>query len=139
MGRYKRGLAGDDAQNVGFLQDQQVFAVDLDFRAAPLAEQDAVAGLDVESDGFALVIAGARADSDDFAFLRLFLGGVGDDDATLGLGFGLDATNDDAVVSAVRSLASVRIRSTEPVLATLEDVFLAAADKKAEDAVRGGS
>jgi ABC-2 type transport system ATP-binding protein len=48
-------------------------------------------------------------------------------------------TNDDAVVSAVRSLPSVRIRSTEPVLATLEDVFLAAADKKAEDAVRGGS
>jgi ABC-2 type transport system ATP-binding protein len=48
-------------------------------------------------------------------------------------------TSDDAVVSAVRSLASVRVKSTEPVEATLEDVFLAAADKKAEEAVRGGS
>jgi ABC-2 type transport system ATP-binding protein len=48
-------------------------------------------------------------------------------------------TSDEAVVSAVRSLASVRVKSTEPVEATLEDVFLAAADKKAEEAVRGGS
>jgi ABC-2 type transport system ATP-binding protein len=47
-------------------------------------------------------------------------------------------TSDDAVLAAVRSLSSVRVKSTEPVLATLEDVFLAAADKKAEDAVRGG-
>ena len=47
-------------------------------------------------------------------------------------------TSDDAVLAAVRSLSSVRVKSTEPVLATLEDVFLAAADKKAEEAVRGG-
>src|SRR5690606_803844 len=33
------------AQDVGFLHDDQVFAVDLDLGAGPLAEQDAVAGL----------------------------------------------------------------------------------------------
>ena len=78
----------DDAQDVGLLHDQEILAVDLHFAAGPLAEQDAVAGLDVEGDELALLVAGARADGDDFAFLRLFLGGVGDDDAAGGLLFG---------------------------------------------------
>src|SRR5262249_5407865 len=43
-------------------------------------------------------IASARTDGDDFAFLRLFLGGVRNDDATLGLFFRLDAAYDDAVM-----------------------------------------
>lgn len=46
---------------------------------------------------------------------------------------------DDAVLSAIRALPSVQLRAVEPVLATLEDVFLAAADKKAEQAIRGGA
>ena len=46
----------------------------------------------------AALVAGARADGDDLALLRLLLGGVGDDDAALGLLFGLDALDDDAVV-----------------------------------------
>ena len=48
------GLA-DDAHDVGFLHDEKVFAVKLDFSARPLAEQDAVAGLDVESDELAVL------------------------------------------------------------------------------------
>jgi hypothetical protein len=35
---------------------------------------------------------------DDFAFLRLFLGGVGNDDAGLRLLFAFEAANDDAVM-----------------------------------------
>ena len=46
----------------------------------------------------ALVVTNAGADGDDFAFLRLFLGGVRNDDAALGLGFSLDTADDDAVV-----------------------------------------
>jgi hypothetical protein len=50
----------------------------------------------------ALILAvfglGAGADGNDFAFLRLFLGGVGDDDAASGLFFGFDAANEHAVV-----------------------------------------
>jgi hypothetical protein len=38
----------DDAHDVAFLHDQQVFAVDLDPCARPLAEQDAIASVDVE-------------------------------------------------------------------------------------------
>src|SRR3546814_11909780 len=90
--------SGDDAEDVRFLHDQQLFAVDLDFGARPFAKQDAVAGLDVERGDLAVVGAGARTNGDDFAFLRLFLGGVGDDDAASRLFFGFDTANKPAVV-----------------------------------------
>ncbi len=78
-------LGFDDAHDIAFLHDQQVFAVDLDLGAGPFAEQDAVAGLDVERLDLAGIVARAGTYGDDFAFLRLFLGGVGNDDAALGL------------------------------------------------------
>ena len=43
-------------------------------------------------------VAGAGAGGDDFAFHRLFLGGVGDDDAAGGLFFGIQPADHDAVV-----------------------------------------
>src|ERR1700730_1194287 len=88
----------DDSHDVGLLHDQEIFAIELDFGAGPLAEQDAVALLDVERNERALLIAGARANGDDLAFHRLFLGGVRNDDATLGLAFFLDALDHDTVV-----------------------------------------
>src|SRR5215218_2577956 len=65
--------SADDPEDVAFLHDDQVFAVDLDLGARPFAEQDAVAGLDVERGHLAFVRASARTDRDDFAYLRLFL------------------------------------------------------------------
>jgi hypothetical protein len=44
----------------------------------------------------------AGADGDDFAFLRLFLGGVGDDDPALGRGFFFDALHEDAVAQGTK-------------------------------------
>ena len=87
-----------DAHDVGFLHDQEILAVDLDLGAGPLAEQHAVAGLDVERDELAALVAGAGANGDDLALLGLFLGGVGDDDAALGLLLRLEAADDDTVV-----------------------------------------
>src|SRR5713226_6327045 len=88
-------LAGfvDDAHHVGFLHDDQLFAVQLDFRARPFAEQNAVALLDVDRMQLAVLAAGARTDGDDLALHRLFLDGVGDDDAARGLCIGLDAAH----------------------------------------------
>src|SRR6476646_8033806 len=88
----------NNAQNIAFLHDDQVFTVDLDLGARPFAEQDLVAGLDVERRDLAVVRTGARADRDHFAFLRLFLGGIGDDDPARGLLVGLDSANEDAVM-----------------------------------------
>ena len=98
-----RGLL-DDAHDVGLLHDEELLAVELDLGAGPLAEQDAVAGLDVERLNLAALVAGAGADGDDLALLRLFLGGVGNDDAALGPLLGLDAADDDAVVQWTESM-----------------------------------
>src|SRR5262249_9289190 len=62
--------AFDDAHDVAFLHDHQVFAVDLDLGARPLAEQHAVADFHVEGNELALLIAGAGAGGDDLAFHR---------------------------------------------------------------------
>src|SRR5438270_3673492 len=85
------------AQDVAFLHDDEVFTVDLHLGARPFAEQDLVAGLDVERRDLALVGLGAAADGDDFALLRLFLRGIGNDDPAGGLFIGLDAADEDTV------------------------------------------
>ncbi len=50
----------------------------------------------------AALIAGAGADGDDFALLRLLLGGIGDDDPAFALVFGIDATHDDTVMQRAK-------------------------------------
>src|SRR5690606_10288130 len=90
------------AQDVGFLHDDQVFAVDLHFAARPLAEQDAVASLQLQGDELAVFVTDAGAHGDDFAFLGLFLGGVGDDDPALGLGFFFNALDQHAVAERTK-------------------------------------
>src|SRR4051812_20203087 len=74
---------GDDAHHVGFLHDDEVFAIELHFGARPFAEQDAVADLDVDRDQLAGIVAAAGTDGDHFAFGRLFLSAVRNDDAAL--------------------------------------------------------
>src|SRR5882762_1305023 len=94
----RRGAALDDAHDVGFLHDDEVLAIELDLGARPFAEQHAVARLDVERMQGAVLAAGARADGDDLAFHRLFLGGVGNDDAASSLLVLLDTADQDAVL-----------------------------------------
>src|SRR4029078_9164315 len=72
--------SADDPEDVAFLHDDEVFTVDLDFGARPFAEQDLVAGLDIQRRDLAVVGPGPGADRDHFAFLRLFLRGIGNDD-----------------------------------------------------------
>src|SRR5918998_3200690 len=90
LARLRAGLL-DHAHDVGLLHDEELLAVDADLRAGPLAEQDAVADLDVERLDLAVLVPRAGADGDDLAFLRLLLGGVGNDDAALGPLLGLNA------------------------------------------------
>src|SRR5271157_1323343 len=98
LGKGRLGGAFQDAEDFFFTHDQEVFAVDLDFGAGILAEQHAIARLHVEGEGFTLVVGLASAGGDNFAFLRLVLGTVGDDDATPG-GFSLfHTTNYNSVM-----------------------------------------
>jgi hypothetical protein len=93
-----RGSAFDDAQNVGLLHDHEFFPIDLDLAARPFAEQDAVAGLDVERVDLAVLAPGTGARSDDLALHRLLLCGIGNDDPAGGLLILLDAANQDTVM-----------------------------------------
>src|SRR6266446_6350024 len=88
----------DDAHDVAFLHDHQVFAVELDLGARPFSEQHAVAALDVERVQLAILVARARANGDHFALHRLFLRCVGDENAAGALRFRLDTADQDAVL-----------------------------------------
>src|SRR6516162_870501 len=66
----------NDPENIALFHDGEFFAVDLDFRARPFAEQHAVAGLDVERNELPVLVAQAGAGGDDLALHRLLLGGV---------------------------------------------------------------
>src|SRR5437016_6318788 len=93
----------DHAHDVGFLHDHQVFAIELDLGARPFAEQHAVAAFDVERMQLASLVALAGANCDDFAFHRLFLSRVGDENTAGGLRLRLDTTDQDAVLQWTQS------------------------------------
>src|SRR6185503_11465651 len=78
--------------------DQELCAIDLDLGARPLAEQDAVAFLEVQRDDLAILAASAGPYGNDLALLRLLGGGIGNDDAPGGLGFAVDAAQGHAIV-----------------------------------------
>src|SRR3954462_3396220 len=96
------GLLGfgvvDDRKDFVLAHDEVFLAIELDLLARVLAEENAVAGLDVERDALAVVLDLAGAGRDNFALLGLFLGGVGDDDAADFLFAFLCALDNDAVV-----------------------------------------
>src|ERR1700732_3686106 len=94
--------SGDDAQDVALLHDEKILPVDLDFGARPFAEQNLVAGLDIERWELATFIAAAGPHRDDLAFLGLLLGGIGDDDPTLGLFLAFETSDHDAVVQRTK-------------------------------------
>src|ERR1035441_8624873 len=93
-----RGRAREHAQYFFFAHDDEVFAIDLDFGAGILAEQNAVAFFYIEGTNLAFFADLAFAGGDDFSLHRFVFGGVGDDDsATSGVGF-FYPTDQDAVM-----------------------------------------
>src|SRR5690606_21963937 len=103
------------------LHDQELLAIELDLGAAPLAEQHAVADLDVERDDLAGLVAGARPDGDDLALLGLLLGRVGNDDAARGLLFRVDPLDHDTVMQGteLHEASSIEINMVKPCPAAL--------------------
>src|ERR1700730_3371896 len=101
----------EHAHDVGLLHDEELFAVDLALGARPLAEQHPVAGLQIDGNELARLVAAARPDGHHLALLGLLLGGVGDDDAALGLLLGIDALHDHPVVQVTKLLHANSTRS----------------------------
>src|SRR3954470_17064257 len=95
-------LGLDLGEDVGLAEHEQILAVDLDLGAAVLGVEDLVALRDVERNALlALVVVTAVADGDDLALLRLFLGGVGEDDAAGGRLLLLDRPHDEPVAQGL--------------------------------------
>src|SRR5262249_23001990 len=88
----------DHAHDVALLRDDEVLAINLDFRSGPLSEQNPIADFDIERLYLAIIAPDARPSGDDFPFHRFFLGGIGDDDAAYGLLLLLDAADEDAIL-----------------------------------------
>src|SRR6266851_669494 len=92
------GRLGQHRQDFVLAEDQNILTIDLDFGPGVLSEEDLVAHLDVQGDLGAVLQDPAVAHRQDLALLGLLLGGVGNDDPSLGRLLLLDAANDQAVV-----------------------------------------
>lgn len=88
----------DDREDIAAVDDEVLFAVELEFCSAPLAEDDAVAGFDIEGDAGAGVGHGAVAYGEDGGELWFFGGGFWEVDACGGLGFCGVAFYEDFIV-----------------------------------------
>src|SRR5687767_8299705 len=75
----------DDREDVVFLHEQQLVAVDLKILAGPGGEDHAIAGLHLQLAAGAVIEQLAVADADHHAALRLLFGSVGQQDAAGGL------------------------------------------------------
>src|SRR5579872_1338630 len=93
-----RLLAFNHGHNVFLSHDDQLLAVDPDFRAAVLAEEDLVADLDVERTDLAVFENFAVADRDDLSLDRLLSRRIGNDDAARGGTLLLQTLDDYAVM-----------------------------------------
>src|ERR1700761_1898735 len=97
------GSAGDDAHDVGLLHDQKFLTIQLHLGAGPFAEQDLVAVFDVERHKLPGFVTGSGPNGDNFAFHRLFLGCVGDDNPASGLFFSGQAPDNDPVMQGTET------------------------------------
>src|SRR3954464_13748571 len=104
------------AHDVALLHDQEIDSVDLDLGARPLAEQHAVADLEVDWNKLSRLVAAAGADGDDFALRRLLPDGIGNDDATGRLVLGIEALDDDTVVERTKFHGCLPVRSGQSAL-----------------------
>src|SRR3954462_6147387 len=88
----------DDAHDVAIPHDQILGPLDLDLRARPLAEQHAVATLEIDGGDFPGLIAAAWTDGDHLSLRRLLFGGIRDDDSACALAVRIEARKHHAVV-----------------------------------------
>jgi len=96
-GLQRRGLL-DHAQEVRFFDDDELFAVELDFGAGALAEEHAVADFDIQWMDLTVLRAGARAGRDNLVLDGLLLCRVGNKDATYRFLFRGDAPDHDEIL-----------------------------------------
>src|SRR5438876_8894994 len=88
----------EDAEDVFLLHDEVLLAAQRDLAAGVLAEEDPIALFHREGELLAVLGHSAGPDRDHFAFLRLLLRGVGNDDAAMLVVLLRDASDEHAVM-----------------------------------------
>src|SRR5579862_6976928 len=91
-------LSLQDREDVVLADDEALFSVDGHFGPVVLAEQDAIADLQVWLAHGPVLLSLPVADGQHLALRGPFLGGIRDDDSSAALFFFLDAPNDDAIL-----------------------------------------
>ena len=84
-------------KNVAFSQQQVVFVTNADFVASVGTENDLVAFFDRQGHSFALIIDVTITHSDDFAALRLALGGIRQNNTACRCFFSFGSLEDHAI------------------------------------------
>src|SRR5262249_8101244 len=97
----RRSASADDAEDVLFLEDHVVLAAELHLGAGPLAVDHLVADLHARLQQTAILQPLALANRHDLALHGLFLGGVGNNEASLGAGFGSQWLEQQTVVQGL--------------------------------------
>src|SRR6266478_4354666 len=106
-------LGAENAENVLLLHDQVLLAVQGDLAARVLAEQHAIAGLDVQGGLLAVLADRAFADGEDLALLRLFLDPLDQDAVVERVQGGLQCLGHGADTSSFRCVRRSRRGSGE--------------------------
>lgn len=76
----------------------------LDGRTTKLRNQNLVTGLNGRSNALSIAVKGTGANSENLGFVEFLDGGLGEEDATGGLGLGLDALDEDAIEEGCEGL-----------------------------------
>src|SRR5205809_6852022 len=97
LGRHFGGRI-QNSEDFVLAHDHVLVAIQLDVAAGILSEKDAISDFDVEWNQLPVFQALALPDGDDFAFLWLLFGGVGDNDTAPNRFLLLDPFDDNAIV-----------------------------------------
>jgi hypothetical protein len=92
----------DYCEHIFLAHKENLIAIELELIAGVAGEKDGVTLLELEGLAFAVLENLAIANGEDAAHLGLFLGGIGEDDATLGLLASFLALNHDAVAERLQ-------------------------------------
>src|SRR5690625_7247625 len=116
MGVMRTGASAlDDAEDLGFAEDDQFFTIELDVVAGVLAEEHLIAHFEGYRAQLAVLQQLALTHGNDLALIGLFLGAARQYDATSGGLFLFLAANDHAVVQRTNFHLPILPKIDEPL------------------------
>src|SRR6202045_4506471 len=112
--RLRGLLAGDrlieHAHDVALFHDEVIDAVELDLGPGPFSKQHDLAGLQIDGNQFAVLVAAPGTGGDDLALGGFLLRRIGNDDPACALFFGVDALDYNPIMKRTKLHIVLQIR-----------------------------